>query len=100
MKIQNLGLNSVVQRDPNVIGAEAGEDVVMVSIDKGEYYGVSEVAREIWQAIESPKKVSDLIDILVESYNVERSLCEKETLLFLEELLAERLLQVTSEPSS
>jgi hypothetical protein len=98
--MQKIDFNSVVQRDPNIIAAEAGEDVVMVSIDKGEYYGVSHVAREIWQAIEGPKKVSDLIDDLVNNYNVERSVCEKETLLFLEELLTERLLQVTSEQAS
>jgi hypothetical protein len=92
--IQKLNLHSVVQRDPDVIAAAAGEDVVMVSIDKGQYYGVSEIAREIWEAIERPKLVSDLIGDLVATYNVDWTLCEKETLLFLEELLAERLLQV------
>ena len=92
--MQKISLHSVVQRGPDVIAAEAGKDVVMVSIDKGQYYGVSEVAREIWQAIERPKMVSDLIADLVANYNVDRTLCEKETLLFLEELLAERLLQV------
>ena len=92
--IQKLNLHSVVQRDPDVIAAAAGEDVVMVSIDKGQYYGVSEIAREIWEAIERPKLVSDLIGDLVATYNVDWTLCEKETLLFLEELLAEHLLQV------
>ena len=98
--MRKLNLYNVVQRDPDVIAAEAGEDVVMVSIDKGQYYGVSETAREIWQAIERPKKVSDLIDDLVSNYNVDRTLCEKETLLFLEDLLAERLLQVRNGSSS
>ena len=92
--MQKLNLHSVVRRDPDVIAAEAGEDVVMVSIDKGQYYGVSEVAREIWRAIERPKMVSDLIADLVANYNVDRTLCEKETLLFLEQLMAEHLLQV------
>lgn len=92
--MQKLSLNSVVQRDPKVIAALAGEDVLMVNIDKGEYYGVSNVAREIWEAIENPKKISDLIEDLVTNYRVERSLCERETLLFLEELLAERLVRV------
>lgn len=95
-----LNLNSVVQRDPDVIAAEAGEDVVMVRIDKGQYYGISEIAREIWQAIERPKKVSDLIGDLVANYNVDRTLCEMETLLFLDELLAERLLQVRNGSTS
>ena len=92
--MQKLNLNSVVQRNSDVIAAKAGEDVVMVHIENGQYYGVSEIAREIWQAIDRPKKVSDLIGDLVANYNVDRALCEKETLLFLNELLNERLLQV------
>ena len=89
-----LDLHSVIQRDPEIIAAQAGEDLVMVSIENGQYYGVSQVAKEIWQAIQRPTKVSDLITDLVENYNVDRTLCEKETLLFLEQLMVEHLLQV------
>lgn len=92
--MQMLDLCSVVQRDVGVVAAEAGNDVVMVSIENGQYYGVSEIAREIWQAIERPTKVSDLIDNLMANYNVDRALCERDTLSFLEELLAEHLIQL------
>ena len=51
-----LSLDSIVQRDPNVIAAEAEQDLVMVSIANGFYYGVSDVAREIWEAIERPER--------------------------------------------
>jgi hypothetical protein len=95
MSAQQLNLNCIVQRDPEIIAAEADQDLVMVSIANGSYYGVSDVARAIWDAIEHPKKVSDLIDDLTSTYNVDRSKCEEETLLFLGDLLAEHLLQVT-----
>jgi hypothetical protein len=90
-----LHLNSVVQRDPEVLAAEADQDLVMVSIANGLYYGVSDVAREIWQAIERPKKISDLIDDLEGTYNIDRTTCEEETLSFLEDLRAEGLLKVS-----
>jgi len=77
-----LNLDCIVQRDPDVIAAEADQDLVMVSIANGFYYGVSDVAREIWEAIERPKKISDLIDDLAASYNIDRSTCEEETLSF------------------
>ena len=95
-----LDLHSVIQSDPEIIAAEAGEDVVMVSIENGQYYGVSQVAKEIWQAIRQPTTVSDLITDLVANYNVDRTLCEKDTLAFLEQLLAERLLQVRNGSTS
>ena len=96
---QTLNLDSIVQRDPDVIAAEADQDLVMVSIENGAYYGVSDVAREIWEAIERPIKISDLIDDLTATYNVDRSSCEEQTLSFLESLLSEHLLQVRDESS-
>ena len=97
---QMLNLNCVVQRDPDVIAAEADRDIVMVSIANGLYYGVSDVAREIWEAIEQPKKISDLVDDLTGTYNIDRTKCEQETLSFLEDLRSEGLLQVSDAPAS
>jgi hypothetical protein len=95
-----LSLDCIVQRDPDVIAAEAGQDLVMVSIANGFYYGVADVAREIWAAIEHPRKISDLINDLARTYNVDRSVCEEQTLSFLENLRSERLLQVRNGPPS
>jgi len=86
--------DSVVQRDHDVIAAEADQDVVMVSIANGLYYAVSDIARKIWETIDRPKKISDLIDDLTATYNVDRHLCEEETLSFLDDLRTEGLLQV------
>jgi hypothetical protein len=100
MPIPELNRNCIVQRDPEIIAAEMDQDLVMVSIASGSYYGVSDVARAIWETIEHPKKVSDLIDDLTSAYNVDRSKCEEETLLFLRDLLTEHLLQVRDGPSA
>ena len=95
-----LDLDCIVQRDPDVVAAEADQDLVMVSIANGFYYGVADVAREIWEAIEHPQKISDLVNDLTATYKVDRSVCIEETLSFLENLRSEQLLQVRDEPSS
>ena len=97
---QILDLQCVVQRDPEILAAEADKDLVMVSIANGFYYAVSDVAREIWEAIERPRKVSDLIDDLAKSYDIDRTTCQAETLSFLEDLRSEGLLKVSDESSS
>jgi hypothetical protein len=95
-----LTLNSIIQRDPEVIAAEAGQDLVMVSIATGYYYGLSDVARAIWDAIERPRRVFDLVDDLIGSYHVDWSACSDETLSFLEALREQGLLQVKDDPPS
>jgi hypothetical protein len=89
-----LALTSIVQRDPEVIAAEADRELVMVSVATGHYYGLSDVGRQIWDAIERPKKISDLVDDLVTTYNVDLASCEEQTLSFLTALHNEGLLQV------
>jgi len=95
-----LNLDDVVERIPDQIAAEVDDDLVMVNVETGYYYAVSDVAREIWDAIERPRKISDLIDQLMASHEVDRATCEEETLSFLQKLLAERLLRVSDGPSS
>ncbi len=95
-----LTLNAIIQRAPEVIAAEVDQDLIMVSVATGCYYGVSDVAREIWDAIERPKRISDLVVDLSGRYHVDSCLCEEQTLLFLEDLRAEGLLQVKDGASS
>ena len=94
-----LTLNSVVQREPEIVSAEADEDLVMVSVATGYYYGLSDVAREIWDAIGRPKRISDLVDDLTANYQIDSISCKEQTLSFLEALLDEGLLQVKDAPA-
>jgi hypothetical protein len=88
-----LTVDTVIQRKAGVIQTTVDQDIVMVSIDTGNYYGVSSVARDIWEAIEQPIRIGDLINRLVAAYDIEFDVCAKETLSFLETLRAEKLLQ-------
>ena len=91
---KKLNHDCTVQRAPDIIDAETDQELVMVSIANGVYYGVSDVARDIWRAVEQPKRISDLIDDLAATYDIDRSSCEEQTLEFLDGLLTEGLLQV------
>ena len=93
-----LTLNSIIQREPDIVTAHAGQDLMMVSVATGHYYALSDVGRQIWDAIESPTRISDLIADLKAGYNVGSASCKKQTLSFLESLLDEGLLQVRDEP--
>ena len=95
-----MDLDSIVQRYSDMMSADVDEDVVMVNVQTGFYYAVSDVAREIWEAIERPTRISNLIEDLSASHDVDRSECEEQTLAFLETMLAERLLRVSDGPTS
>jgi len=91
---QRLNLDCIVQRDPNILSAIVDNDLVMVSVTSGYYYGLSDVAREIWESIERPKKISKIVSGLLKRYVVDHSTCLEQTLLFIETLSEEGLLRV------
>jgi len=95
-----LSLDCIVQRNPNIFAAEANRDLVMVSIPAGFYYSLSDVGRDIWETIERPKKISALIDDLAATYHIDRLSCTEQTLSFLDDLLAQGLLEVRDGPIS
>ena len=89
-----VDLDNVVQRNSDVISAEADSDIVMVSLVNGLYYGVSDVGREIWEAIEEPKTVAQLVADLAGTYDIDADSCMADTLGFLNTLLDEKLIVI------
>lgn len=51
-----LTLNSIVQREAEIITAQADPDLMMVSVATGHYYALSDVGRRIWDSIERPTR--------------------------------------------
>jgi len=100
MERKVLGLNSIVQRRNEVIAANAGTDLVMVSVESGSYFSVSEVGRAIWEQLETPHTVAELVDHLHTNYEIDRASCEEQTLSFLQTLANEQLLTISDETST
>ncbi len=91
MKLQ---LNDTVARNKNLISSCLDEDLVMLSIQTGKYYGVNSVGRRIWELLEQPTEITQLCDKLGREFEVSKKQCEQEVLEFLNQLLTQNLLQV------
>jgi hypothetical protein len=68
--------------------------MVMVSMERGEYFGLNPIGTRIWGEIKTPKKVSDLCHILKPDYNVKGEQCEKDVLVFLNQMAEKRLVRI------
>ena len=90
-----MDLNSLVKQSNDPISADVDGELVMMSIEKGNYYGLAGIGSRIWQLIESPTRVSALCDKLAEEYDVEKSVYEADALEFLGELAEQGLIEVS-----
>jgi hypothetical protein len=94
---REISLNSTVLQGEGNIECEMGKEKVMLNVQNGKYYNLGETGGEIWNLIKYPIKVSDLINTLLEGFDVEREKCESDVLALLEHLYEEKLLQVDNE---
>ena len=57
------------------------------------------IGSRIWELIKDPLSVSQLIDILLKEFNVDREQCEQEVFAFLNKLAEDHLIRVVDEPA-
>lgn len=91
---RKISTSHVVKQNENIIASDIDDEKVMMSIEKGYYYGLDSVGSRVWDLIDKSMKVSDLVDELMMKYDVERETCEEDVMAFLGELLEAGIVRV------
>ena len=95
-----ISTSSVVVAAQDQVSSDLGEEVVILQLRNGVYYGLDEVGARIWDLIQEPRAVNEIRDLLLDEYDVEPERCERDLLALLEELVAEGLVEVGDETDS
>lgn len=90
----SISLNTTVSQIKDIVATDIDGDVVMMSIENGAYYGLDPIGSRIWEMIGTPCKVSDLIERLMEEFEVDRPTCEKGVFNFLNDIQKFKLIQI------
>lgn len=85
---------SLVQWSDDAIAKQVGGETVILSIERGTYFGLDNIGTEIWGRLETPVRVEVLCDALVAKYNADRAIIERDVLQLLESLAANGLISV------
>jgi hypothetical protein len=91
---QPLLLTSVVVANREQLSTNLGDEVVILHLNAGAYYGLDHVGVFVWNFIQEPQKVSDICDAILGEYEIERERCESDLLALLEELAANQLIDI------
>lgn len=68
-------------------------ETVLMSFDTGRYYGLEGTALSVWQLLETPRTLEDLVAALAESHDVPVERCRQDVAPFLEALTREGLVE-------
>jgi len=76
-----------------IVQSKIGEEVVMLDMDSGFYFGLNSVASVIWGMLSIEIDFESLINQLMTQFDVERSLCEADTKELLDQLLEKNIIR-------
>jgi hypothetical protein len=92
-----LSLSTKVVQNPNMLHAVAGEEVMMMDVPGGSYYGLDAIGARIWGLIAQPATLDSVCAQLTSEYDVPEDICHVEVLTFVEELVDRRAVDVVYE---
>jgi hypothetical protein len=78
-------------RKPDLIASDMDGDLVMMSIDRGEYYGISGVGVRIWALLAAPTSAADIAATLAREFDVDVTTALRDSRAFLAGLLSRGL---------
>ena len=76
-----------------IVQSKIGEEVVMLDMDSGFYFGLNSVASVIWGLLANEISFEALIDQLMVQFEVDRSLCETDSKELLDQLLEKNIIR-------
>src|SRR5437763_14861085 len=70
-----MELDSVVCATKHQVSSRLDDEVAILELERGVYYGLSRVGVRVWDLIQEPMRVRDVEDRLVSEYDVDAERC-------------------------
>tara|TARA_Y100000385_G_C12731116_1_gene482777 strand:- start:48 stop:431 length:384 start_codon:yes stop_codon:yes gene_type:complete len=90
--LPDIADDTLLRRNPEIIATQIDGETVMMDGDFENYFGMAEIATEIWATLEVPISFSDLRQKLTAKWPVDDEQCKKDVLVFLGELQEQDML--------
>jgi hypothetical protein len=95
-----LSLDSRVVATDDQIFCDVSGEVVILNVETGLYFGLELVGARLWALLQEPRTVAELVDVLLDEYDVSRERCQHDVLQLLTEMHRRQLIEVAGEPST
>ena len=89
-----MDLNQRVTFPDTVFAQEVDGEMVLLDMESENYFGLDEVGTSMWQAIQNKENLQEVLDVLLEQYEVEEEVLKKDLVFFVEKLQKSGLIEI------
>lgn len=90
----------MIHKQGDWLAAKVGDELVMMSAEKGNYIGLSEVGARIWELLDTPQDVDAVCARLIDEFEVEPESCRADVESFLNELVKHGAIALDPPPAA
>jgi hypothetical protein len=87
-------INSTVVMADDVVSCDLDGEAAILNLKDGVYYGLDPVGAKIWNLIQKPMVLNDVVEIIWDEYDVDINRCKDDIFELVEELLNNGLVKV------
>lgn len=89
-----MNLQTVVSVPKSVMARRVGDEVIVLDLTGGEYFGLPDVGARIWELLLDGKSLVEVADVIISEYDVDRATAERDVLSLVADLSDKGLLAV------
>ena len=78
---------------PDLLTTRVDGEVLAMSVDRGACYGLDPIGLRIWELVETPITVGDLIARLTREYDVDDAVCRSDVCALLSSMASEGMIR-------
>ncbi len=86
--------DTTVEVSKEQVSCDLDGEAAILNLKNGVYYSLDSVGARIWQLIQQPRTVDQIRTMVLEEYDVEPQLCERDLQELLQKLASEGLIEV------
>lgn len=85
---------TLIQRNPALLATNLDGEIVLMSLDRGQYYGLKKTSCRIWELLETPTTLAQLCAQLAQEYQAAPGQIEADVSQFMSQLLERQLIRL------
>ena len=89
-----MTLDYALDIKPHVIARQVGDEIVLLDLDNGTYFGLDPVGARIWELISQGRTLAAVCEVILDEYDVTREIIEQDLLKLVADLAAQKLVKV------
>ena len=86
--------SSIIVLSKDQVSCDMDEEAVILNIKDGEYYELNPVAARVWKFIQEPRKMDEIMDMILDEYHVSREELKQDLYELIHDLSAKKLVHI------